>query len=118
MMARSTTRSNQRPDTLIQDRICQIDESLLQRTARPYIRVIGAIFGPFAARPLMPQQLRNSRRLSTAAWGHEQTSPPRLPLVSMRKSPFPGMFVSSLRDARLPQPIDNIVDLTTVLRVT
>jgi hypothetical protein len=27
MMARSTTRSNQRPDTLMQDRICQIDET-------------------------------------------------------------------------------------------
>jgi hypothetical protein len=37
MVARSTTRSNQRPDTLMQDRICRIDESLLQRTAGPYI---------------------------------------------------------------------------------
>jgi len=27
MMARSTTRSNQRPDTLMQDRICQLDEA-------------------------------------------------------------------------------------------
>jgi hypothetical protein len=26
MMARSTTRSNQRPDTLMQDRICQVDD--------------------------------------------------------------------------------------------
>jgi hypothetical protein len=39
MMARSTTRSNQRPDTLMQDRICQIDESRLHRTAGPYIWV-------------------------------------------------------------------------------
>jgi len=39
MMARSTTRSNRRPDTLMQDRICQIDENLLHRTAGPYIRV-------------------------------------------------------------------------------
>jgi hypothetical protein len=39
MMARSTMRSKQRPDTLMQDRICQIDENLLQRTAGPYIRV-------------------------------------------------------------------------------
>jgi hypothetical protein len=39
MMARSTTRSNQRPDTLMQGRICQIDENLLHRTAGPYIRV-------------------------------------------------------------------------------
>jgi hypothetical protein len=27
MMVRSTTRSNQRPDTLMQDRICQVDET-------------------------------------------------------------------------------------------
>jgi hypothetical protein len=27
MMARSTTRSNQRPDTLMQDRLCQVDET-------------------------------------------------------------------------------------------
>jgi hypothetical protein len=41
MMARST-RSNQRPDTLMQDRICQIDENLLQRTAGPYSWVISS----------------------------------------------------------------------------
>src|SRR5215475_566070 len=39
MMARSTTCSNQRPDTLMRDRICRIEENLLQRTAGPYIRV-------------------------------------------------------------------------------
>jgi hypothetical protein len=38
-MARSTTRSNQRPDTLMQDRRRQFDEIFLQRTAGPYIRV-------------------------------------------------------------------------------
>jgi hypothetical protein len=37
-MVRSKS-SNQRPDTLMQDRICQIDENLLHRTAGPYIRV-------------------------------------------------------------------------------
>jgi len=31
--------SSQRPDTLMQDRICQIDENLLHPTAGPYIRV-------------------------------------------------------------------------------
>jgi hypothetical protein len=40
MMARSTTCSNQRPDTLMQDRIRRIDEDLLRRTAGPYIRVM------------------------------------------------------------------------------
>src|ERR1035437_2112232 len=39
MMVRSTTSSNQRPDTLMQDRSRQIDENLLQRTAGPYIGV-------------------------------------------------------------------------------
>ena len=33
MMARSTIRSKQRPDTLMQDRICRIDETSC--TARP-----------------------------------------------------------------------------------
>jgi hypothetical protein len=40
MMARSTTRSNQRPDTLMQDRRRQLDEIFLQRTTGPYIWVI------------------------------------------------------------------------------
>ena len=39
MMARSSNRSNQRPDTLMQDQSLQIDEILLQRTAGPYIGV-------------------------------------------------------------------------------
>ena len=39
MMAGSTKRSKQRPDTLMQDRNRQLDENLLQRTAGPYIRV-------------------------------------------------------------------------------
>src|SRR5260370_28895118 len=36
MMARSTTCSNQRPDTLMQDRRRQFDEIFLQRAAGPY----------------------------------------------------------------------------------
>ena len=36
MMAQSN-RFNQRPDTLMQDHDCQIDETLLRRTAGPYI---------------------------------------------------------------------------------
>jgi len=40
MRARSSARSNQRPDTLMQDRIRQIDEIPLHRTAGPYIWVI------------------------------------------------------------------------------
>src|SRR6185436_19089858 len=44
MMARAR-RSNQRPDTLMQDRYRQLDEILLLRTAGPYI-------GSFATRPV------------------------------------------------------------------
>jgi len=40
MMARSTNRSNQRPDTLMQDRKPPDQRNLLRRTAGPYIRVI------------------------------------------------------------------------------
>src|SRR5271157_4551228 len=40
MMARSTTRSNQKPDTLMQDHINQSCRNLLRRTAGPYIWVI------------------------------------------------------------------------------
>jgi hypothetical protein len=47
MVARSTARSNQRPDTLMQDRKPQTDESLLQRTAAPYI---GVKDGPLLSR--------------------------------------------------------------------
>src|SRR5262245_41508232 len=39
MMARSTTRSNLRPDTLMQDRLPPDRRNHLQRTAGPYIRV-------------------------------------------------------------------------------
>ena len=46
MMARAR-RSNQRPDTLMQDRYRQLDEILLLRTAGPYI-------GSFATEPSGP----------------------------------------------------------------
>ena len=52
MMARSK-RSNQRPDTLMQDRRRQFDEIFLQRTAGPYIGSLGDIDGhkPMSALP-------------------------------------------------------------------
>jgi hypothetical protein len=40
----------------MQDRIRQIDENLLQRTAGPYIRVMNVAFAMCAGRPLFPQQ--------------------------------------------------------------
>jgi hypothetical protein len=39
MVARSMTRSNQRPNTLMQDRSPPVRQRLLQRTAGPYIWV-------------------------------------------------------------------------------
>ena len=42
-------RSKQRPNTLMQDRICRIDENLLQRTAGPYIGVIRDRVEPVAS---------------------------------------------------------------------
>jgi hypothetical protein len=47
MVARSMTRSNQRPNTLMQDRSPPVRQRLLQRTAGPYIRVIFAPSNPY-----------------------------------------------------------------------
>jgi len=55
MMARSTTRSNLRPDTLMQDRRRQFDEIFLQRTAGPYMGVNCYRNGVSALSPLYPQ---------------------------------------------------------------
>jgi len=55
MMALSTTSSNQRPDTLMQDRYRQLDENLLRRTAGPYIGS-DSVQNPTSARsPFIPQ---------------------------------------------------------------
>ena len=51
MMAGSTTRSNQRPDTLMQDRICQVDETSCN--ARP-----DHTFGSFSSILACPQHVR------------------------------------------------------------
>jgi hypothetical protein len=50
-MARSTTRSNQRPDTLTQDRICQVDETSCN--ARP-----DHTFGSIATELNSPRHVR------------------------------------------------------------
>jgi hypothetical protein len=47
--------STQRPDTLMQDRITQIDEILLHCTAGPYIWVIRVDSGPSGIGPLYPR---------------------------------------------------------------
>src|SRR5260370_10639866 len=55
MMARSTNRSNQRPDTLMQDRKPRDRRNLLRRTAGPYI---GSKTAMAAVRLARPQYLR------------------------------------------------------------
>jgi hypothetical protein len=67
MMARSTTRSNQRPDTLMQDRHRQFDEIFLQRTAGPYIRVKSATLTVRRSLPVSPYE-----QTSAAAFGMSQ----------------------------------------------
>ncbi len=62
MMAPSTTHSNQRPDTLMQDRRRQFDEIFLQPTARPYIGSKSAVSN-----------------------GHRQTAPARLKRANRRR---------------------------------
>src|SRR5262245_53939092 len=52
MMARSPNRSNQRPDTLMQDRKPPDRRNLSRRTAGPYIRVISAVPDTSVASPL------------------------------------------------------------------
>ena len=52
--------SNQRPDTLMQDRSYQFDENLLRRTAGPYIRVIRVGFVMSVVCPVYPCQINRS----------------------------------------------------------
>jgi hypothetical protein len=76
MMTQSTTRSNQRPDTLMQGQSPQIDENLLRRTAGPYIRVKGCLSKDVGITAGLPQ---NSCRLTatpkSAKPGHVLPSP-------------------------------------------
>src|ERR1700687_808495 len=59
MMARSTTRSNLRPDTLMQDRRRQFDEIFLQHTAGPYISSAPALAAADAPAVTIPEALAN-----------------------------------------------------------
>src|SRR5882762_211794 len=52
MMARSTTRSNLRPDTLMQDRICQVDETSCNARPDHTCGSMIGIGGSLAAPPL------------------------------------------------------------------
>jgi hypothetical protein len=55
MVARSKS-SNQRPDTLMQDRKPQLDENLLQRTAGPYIGVNRVGLAVHRSLPIYPRE--------------------------------------------------------------
>jgi hypothetical protein len=57
--------SNQRPDTLMQGRIIQIEEIFLHRTAEPYILGHNRRPGRFRSRPLSLPDLTRSR-----TWRH------------------------------------------------
>jgi hypothetical protein len=70
MMARSKTRSKQRPDTLMQDRVCRIDENLLQRTAGPYIGVKSAVWTISLAFPVYPDKQTVQWPVQTSHSGH------------------------------------------------
>jgi len=72
MMARSTTRSNQRPDTLMQDRSPPARRRLLQRTAGPYIGSIASLAHSTAASALPPIATKWARA-TNAAPGHIAT---------------------------------------------
>src|SRR6185295_146743 len=68
MMARSSTTSNQRPDTLMQDRPPPARQYLLQRTAGPYIGVITSFSCVTLARatPNLPASADLSHQLAGA----------------------------------------------------
>src|SRR4029077_10404579 len=76
MMARSTTRSNQRPDKLMQDRRRQFDEIFLQRTAGPYIRVnrVGSAVGQRL--PVFRRKQTSLDRRAWEGWGHPSAPTP------------------------------------------
>ena len=62
--------SNQRPDTLMQDRITQIDEIFLHRTAGPYMSGQSRRFGPPAATSAMPPIATESLHCGGASIGN------------------------------------------------
>ena len=73
MVARSTTRSNQRPDTLMQDRIRQIRRNLLRCTAGPYMRVKPGPPALSATLPLSHRQRNSTSRRAMSQSCQDQT---------------------------------------------
>src|SRR4051795_5623049 len=72
MMARSKC-SNQRPDTLMQDRRRQFDEILLQRTAGPYIGSQCEELNLSKSSPPCPNERTSTKYAATSLMGQERT---------------------------------------------
>jgi len=72
--------SNQRPDTLMQGHVCQIDENLLQRTAGPYmwVKTGASLLGPHV-------RFRQEQTLKTRT-----PDPPSNPLDHRLRAPSQG----------------------------
>ena len=108
MMARSTKGSNQRPDTLMQDRTAVVSiKVLLQRTAGPYIGVSGARakFDPQVT-AFCPAQIPES----TPECCHLGL----LSRIVFRKArqyadqPCPTLLLRARRDRRAPEQCDEL----------
>src|SRR5262249_33510398 len=102
MMARSTRGSNQRPDTLMQDRTSANSmKVLLQRTAGPYIWVISRPHAVTRPCPLYPQKRTLSDTTRMSALCQKRTNAPQEKsrysiTASARASNFQnGCFLSS-----------------------
>jgi hypothetical protein len=72
MMARSTTRSNQRPDTLMQDRICQVDETSCNARPDHTFGSLAVILAVSKSSRLCLQQETSARLLTLVAMGQER----------------------------------------------
>src|SRR4029077_1354284 len=97
MMARSTPRSKQRPDTLTQDRICRIDENLLQRTAGPYIWVNRVILNEGWPLPVYLGQRTSSEPVDMSQTCQEETcaGPMSLPQAGCLDQALASLVFSS-----------------------
>jgi hypothetical protein len=70
----ATTSSSHRPDTLMQDRICQIDENLLHPTAGPYIGVKSVALTVGRSLPVYPDNRTSQVSAATSHLCQQATS--------------------------------------------
>src|SRR5437899_9334248 len=81
MMARSTTRSNQRPDTLMQDRICQVDETSCNARPDHTFGSNASIWPRFGHVWSCPYSRHGDQRFGLVATGPEAAIEPDLRLA-------------------------------------